>query len=420
MDINEKMDKLNRYWTLHAQSVAYTFPKGDKLELTIVPPYLYSVIPNELNRAQADAWVFNAFLESGRVSPRDDVPGVGGSGFTRTRPSRSRGSDAGNVVDSRERTVDGDRRQYVFWTDETHLTAGDRGLITPLDPEAGPEQFVNPIGMAPVVNLRKDTDNEFWATQFDDTVELSLALMLGWSDLLSIAKNQGFSILQVISEDEPKQLTVGINKAVWLKIREGAPTPSLQYTQSNSPISEYKDMLMDLLGLMLSTANMNPKEIGGAGSGGRSFSSGFQALIESADILEARKQDMNPMRRAEQEQWEIIKRWHNWMFDTGSLSPEMRKMGKFSDSFGVSIKFADVAPLESRPEKIKEAKDMLDLGLATKADALKIINPDMSDEQIEQKLETIKQEKEDAVAKMALQFGQPKQLGDDDGKESQV
>ncbi len=119
---------------------------------------------------------------------------------------------------------------------------------------------------------------------------------------------------------------------------------------------------MELLGLTLSTANLNPKEIGGTASA-RQFNSGFQALIESADILEARKSDMNPLRRGEQELWELLKRWHNWMFDMNILRDDARSFGKFSEDFQMSISFADVKPMESE----KEVLEIIDKAIPSSA-----------------------------------------------------
>jgi len=386
LDFNEKMDKWNRYFTLHSNVVAYPIPRDDRIELLIVPPYLYSAVPNHIDRTKSDVWVFSSFVESGHITPRDEVPSVSREGFTRERGFKT----TQDLVDSRERHTDQARR-FIFWTDEMHATTDIKGNAILMDPNRGEEQFINPIGISPVINLAKDRDNEFWATQFEDSVDLSLAIMLGWTDLLTIAKHQGFSQLVVASAEEPKQLTIGINKAIWLKQQDGIPIPTISYVQANSPLAEYKDLLMELLGLLLTTANLNPKEIGGTNSA-RNFSSGFQALIESADILEARKMDMNPMRRGEQELWFVIAKWHNLMIDTQTLNDEARSLGKFSEDFGINIQFAEVRPLESEQERIQTVKDLRGEGLLTRSDALKKLHPDMSDEQIETKLKEIDEE----------------------------
>jgi hypothetical protein len=384
LDLNESMDKAHRYFTLHSNTALYCIPVGEKIELRIIPPYLYSVVPNKKDQTIPEVYIFNRFTESGMVAPQDDLYSpVGQASFSMQRGMKEKKS----LVDSNEREVDIDR-QYIFWSDAQHFTANDKAEFTH---NTNPEDQINAIGRLPVVNLAKDRDSKFWATQFEDTVDLSLAIMKAWSDLLTISKHQGFSILTITSQEEPKQLKLGINRAIWLKQMPEGPQPSINYVQASSPLGEYKDLIMDLLGLLLSTADLNPKEVGGVNSA-RNFSSGFQALIETSDTLEAIKRDQNPLRRAEQELWQIIKAWHNYMFDANMLNEDARSFGKFSEDFSISIQYAEMKPLESIVDRISQAKELAALGLVTREDMIKTIYPDMTSEQILNKIERIKEE----------------------------
>lgn len=402
LDFNEMMDKAHRYFTLYSNVALYPYPVGDKIAFRVIPPYQYSVTPNKIDPTISDVWVFNRFVEEGDVTPQDSLlPAGGGQGFGRERGFKTKDSK----IDSMQKQTE-KKRTFIFWTDAQHFTVDEDGELLMVDSSGAPieEQIVNPIEMSPVVNLAKDRDGQFWATQFADTVELSIAVMKAWTDILTIAKHHGFSILTVVSEEEPKQLTIGINRAVWLKQKPDGPQPSINYVQASSPLAEYKDLIMELTGLILSTADINPKEISGS-SGGASFSSGFQALIETSDTLEARKRDQNPLRRAEQQTWEIIKRWHNWMLDTDQLNPEARALGKFSDDFGVMIEFADVKPLESLEDRIKQVRELKAEGLVTRRDAMKRLHPDMNEEQIDMKLEAIDAEMKELSSRAATLMG---------------
>jgi hypothetical protein len=279
------------------------------------------------------------------------------------------------------------QRNYIFWSEDMHITTNESGQPVFVDPSMGQEQFMNPIyPIMPVVNVAKDRDNESWSQQGEDMIDLTLALQMGWTDLLTIAKHQGFSLMTIVSEEEPSKLTVGINRAVWLKAQKDGPTPSIDYVSSNSPLAEYKDMLMDLLGLLLTTNDMDPGSIGGKNST-RSFTSGFHAMIAMADNLEAVENDKPLMLCAEHEQWEVIKAWHNYLFDTGQLmDQEAKQLGKFSDGFEVQIVYHDAKPIESEKEQLDNVKELRELGLITREDALRRLHPDLNDEQIQQKL----------------------------------
>jgi hypothetical protein len=169
-------------------------------------------------------------------------------------------------------------------------------------------------------------------------------------------------------------------------------------------LAQYKDLLMELLALLLTTNNMDPGSIGGQKSGAQTFTSGFHALLSMADSLEAVESDKPVMLDAEREIWEKVVLWHNWMFDTNQLEPEARALGKFSESFDVSIQFADIKPLESEDERIARVKGLMDMGLLTRMDALKKLQPDLTDEQAAAKLQAIDEEKAGNVARAQALF----------------
>lgn len=414
--LNEVMQKAHRYLTLFSNNVIYTRPKGDKLVTNVVPPYLYSISSNPMDRTEIEVYVFNSFLEEGMVTPQENVPSASGiENFSQERGFKTKGDQ----VDSRESETNLTQRFYMFWSKDKHFTTNENGEKLLLDPNADHESMdVNPIQLLPIINVAKDRDNEAWATQGEDMIDLTIAIQLGWTDMLTIAKHQGFSILTVVSEEEPKKLTIGVNRAIWLKQNQEGPTPNISYVTAQSPLSEYNEMLMDLLGLLLTTNDMDPGSIGGKGST-RSFTSGFHALIAMSDNLEAVEMDKPSLLDAEKQHWEVIKRWHNWMFDTGTLNQKSRNLGKFSEDLVVNIQFADIKPLESEDEVIARVEKLRGQGLITKKDALKKLNPDLTDDEIEAKLQEIESEMMNLREKLiGPQFEEPG--GDKDGNQGGV
>lgn len=396
------MMKGHKYYHLHSNAAIYVIPDPDaKIKVCIVPPYLYSIKANQTDRTKIDTWIFNAFTEEGSITPDKDLQSATGSeGF-----SREYGKEKG-LVDSQEKEMDA-HRQYIFWNDFQHFTTADNADIYK-DQTKDETQFLNPIGIAPVVNLAKDRDNEPWATQGEDLIDLSMAVQIGWSDILTIAKHQAFALLTVISEEQPQKLTIGVNRAIWLKQRQDGPAPSISYVQANSPLGEYKDLLLDLLALLLSTNDMPVNAVGGVNSV-KQFNSGFQALIEMSDTLEVVEQDKPVMRDAEKATWELIKRWHNYLFDANVLHEDARALGKFAEDFEINIQYRDIKPIESERETIDAVKTLRELGLISKLDAMKKLNPDLQESQIEEKLLAIKDETKKEVDDINkdLNFGEP-------------
>lgn len=412
LDLNSQMQKANRYFELFSNTVLYPRIKNDFISLSVVPPYLYSVVPNAMERDEIDAFVFSAFLEEGRVAPLADVPSASGGGSF----SRERGyQGVGDRVASNEKSASEMARRYILWTKNQHFSTDAEGNVFALA-EMGPEQFVNPFApLMPVVNIAKDRDNEPWACQGDDLVDLALLIQLGWSDVMTIAKHQGYGQLTITSEEEPKQLKLGINKAVHLKQRLDGVVPSMQYISANAPLAEYMNLLSELLGLLLSTNNLSQSEVGGDAA--RQFNSGFQAMIEMSSTLEVIEANKPTFRNAEKEFWQVVKAMHNFMFDQNILRPDARAFGRFSDDFTVSVTFADIKPIESEQERLASVKSLMDMGLVTKRDALKKLNPDLSDDDIDAKLKEIGDEKKANMEAFNAQID--KQKGQEDGEEEE-
>jgi hypothetical protein len=390
LDLNVLMQKVNRYYNLFSNCTIYTRPGPDGLESVVVPPYLYSVKANSLNQSKIDAFVYSAFVRGDSMTPLEGVPPASGQeNFSLQKGFKS----SGDKIASNEIDTDQEANQHIYWSDVEHFTLDKDGNKLLLNPKMGTEQWLNPIMRKPVVNVTKDRDNESWATQGEDIIDLTMAIQLGWSDLLTISKHQGFSLLTVVSEEEPKKINVGINRAVWLRAKPDGVTPSISYVQAQSPLDQYKNLLMDLLGLLLTTNEMDPNSIGGSGST-QSFTSGFHALIAMSDNLEAIESDKPAMMAAELDQWDVIQKWHNYLYDVGALDEDAKVLGKFSEEFEIQIIYADAKPLQSEQEQVALIKDLRAEGLITRADALKKLNPEMTDDQVIEKLKQIDAESE--------------------------
>lgn len=400
LGIDVLMQKANRAYCLQANTVLYPRPVFEPkkgyycIKSDVIQPYLYSVVPDSLDKSKINAFVFNAFVEEGRVTPQADVPSATGvQSYSKERGYKSEG----DKVASNEINTD-ERRQFIFWSDEQHFTTDNEGNVI-LSPDLDPqEQVVNPIGEMSVVNITKDRDNEPWAIQGEDMIDITIAIQLGWSDLLTIAKHQGFSLLTISSEEEPKKLTMGINKAIWLRTSPDGNAASMQYVQAQSPLDQYKNLLMELLGLLLTTNDMDPGSIGGKDAQ-RSFTSGFHQLIAMSDNIDAVEADKPVFMKAELHHWDLIAKWHNALYDANALSDEARALGKFSEDFKVMITFSDVKPLSSEDEILTRIEKEMSLGLITRFDAMKRRWPDLTDDQIKAKIEEIESEKMESFVK---------------------
>jgi hypothetical protein len=138
------------------------------------------------------------------------------------------------------------------------------------------------------------------------------------------------------------------------------------------------------------------------GSGGSDPNSGIQEMIRNSATLQEIEGQKPAHRDAELQLWEIIKRWHNLLHDKRELTPRMMSLGKFSEDFSPNIVYRDMKPVESDEAKQSQVKFLLEEGLITRRGALKKLNPEMKDEQIDALLLEINQEKAERAAAFGL------------------
>lgn len=385
MGFDNIMAKANRYFNLYSNCELYTIPKPKKDGrlpwVTVMPPFLYSVSTNPIDPTMKDIIVYSNFADDDDELNRKEIKKV-----SHIAEEKSFKTD-GDLIESNEAEL-GEATAYIIWSKDNHITVTKEGdiLVDEFNPDGQ-----NPIEKLPSVTLRKDVDNEFWAMQGEDMVDMAMATQLGLTDLLSIAKHHGFSIMTVTSTERPQKLDIGLNKTVWLRQKEGQPPPSVSYVQAASPIAEYSALIDRMLEIS-STSNLLPSNIF-AGSQVGDANSGIHEMMKSAATLMEIESQKPVLRDAELETWELIKDWHNLLFDKGELTPEAQALGKFSDAFAPQITYQDMKPVESEEQRITQVERLMDRGLISKRDAFKKLFPEFTDEQIEAKIQEIEEEK---------------------------
>lgn len=401
LDFNVVMSKLNRYLVLCSNAALYIRPHKNELKANVVPNYQYSLVPYAQDQCKAGAVVFSAFTQAGRVTPDSGQSSATGvESYSQTSSTKSQG----DLVASNEKSSQDSAPFLVFWTDEQHFTTDGEGQVLVAEGVEPEHQAINPIDELSVVLVARDRDNEVWAKQGEDLIDGTIALQMGWTDVMTIAKHQGFSLLTITSAEKPKSINLGVNRAIWNKQTPDGKAASVAYVTAQSNLEAYKGLLTELLGLVLSTNEVTPGSVTGSASP-QSFTSGFHALIAASDALGAIEADKPIMLKAEREAWELIAKWHNWMFDQNMLEDEARALGKFTPKFDLSVSFADVKPIESEDDVIKRIKSLKDLGLVTRLDMIKMRYPDMNDDQAKAKLKEIDDESQQRLQNAQAMIG---------------
>jgi hypothetical protein len=149
--------------------------------------------------------------------------------------------------------------------------------------------------------------------------------------------------------------------------------------------------------LLLSTNDCSPASVS-MKLDPSNYPSGIAMLIEKSEANNSIDQSRKEFIQGEREQFEIIKKWHNYLLERNQLDEEWAMLGPIPDDMTFSVKFTDTKEVITEKEKLETLKIRKELGLNTEIDLIKMDNPDMSDEDAQAKLADIKGQVNKAVS----------------------
>lgn len=400
LQFDQKMKKADRYRELHRNCVLQVVPELDTLEtvgeakkyrlkMSILAPWQYDAVEDFYDREQALAFVISDYVQGGgAAAATSDKAGVHPAGSSPVTTDRKDNVIADAPADANM----GGQQEFIWWTARHHFTTDDKGeIIVSKSPEGG----ANPIGLLPMVNNAEDQDGQFWAIGGDDLIDGSILVNKKITDMNYIAYLQGFGQWVVTGENiSDAKFKFGPNNCLLMDYKgsKDEPAPTVEVLSANPPLGEWRQTIEQYMALLLTTNNLSPSNVSGALSA-QSFPSGIAILIEqseSTDDVVAKQQDYVAKERM---LWKIIGAWLKVYSATSGLCGEFAAVGPLPDDLDLAIRFNEAKPAITEAERLENIKRRKELGINTMIDLIKLDNPDMTDEEAEEKLLKILEEK---------------------------
>lgn len=403
MNINAAMKKINRFFKLDKNTTAYICPKREGLEdeakkiVKVLPlqPFLYDVVELNEDREMAGCYILSDY-ESEDVG--DLYYSLNPATANRTQKSVIV-ANVGDRVDQiiadtpEDQTSYGkrDNKQYIFWSNKYHFTCNKAGAIV-----SGPE-IDNPILEMPFVNFAEDQDGAFWAQGGDDLADGGILLNSFISNVNHIAITQGYGQLVMTGKKLPKNMKVGPNKAIQLEYeKDEDPVPTFDFKTANPPLDQLRALIEMYVALLLTTNNLTTSGVSASLGGATQFPSGIAMLIDKAESMEDVEDQRQIFLDNEPTIWKKIAKWQNVLKSSGELSDTLLEYVLPTD-IDVDLKFNQPVIIQTEKEKLEVIKLKSELGIFGKLDMLREEYPDLTDEELKEKLEELIQEKADAI-----------------------
>ncbi|RTL05199.1 hypothetical protein EKK58_08605 [Candidatus Dependentiae bacterium] len=284
-----------------------------------------------------------------------------------------------------KQTVGVEQKEILYiYTADSFTVATLEGEILQSPPENPNGE--NPLGELPAVWVNKSFHSVVPPID-TDILRMTKIIPILLSDLNYAVMFQSFSIMYGIDVDT-QNLRMAPN-AFWNFKSDATSdkTPSVGVIKANVDIDQVIGFIEAQLVFWLNSKSIRPGTVGGLTS--QNLSSGISKIIDEMDTAEDRQKQVHYFVKAEGEMWNLItKRYHSYWMERGLLNTNL----EFSPNCEIKVEFQEQLPLVRRTELLNDVIRELEKRLTTRKRAIKTLNPEMSEEEIDQLMLEIEQE----------------------------
>lgn len=388
-NINYKQS--NRMFKLHEQCAIKIMPKHGFINMKVLQPHHYDVVPNMYDPEKPEIYVISSF-DRQRIFTENEFENVKSRRFeNRMYTSDGVNQKIGDPDDWRDQ-----RRIYYWWTPQYNFATDEAGNVLDDEtkmPVSQPDldaDFINPIGRLPFVDVAIEKDDEFWVRSGSSITEFNVDFGVQLSDNVNINRLQGFSQAVITSVEQPKDILVGPHSCLWLKADpndDAAQRPSFQFVTPSPDLSSSLQMSEDLLRYFLASKSINLKAIT---EGQMTAASGLEKLLQMIEKFEASQDDIDLYKWVEQDAYEIMLKWHNvFRQTTDGFDPKVDGPSMPEES-EVMVQFSKPQMIQTKKEKLDHIIRQLDNGLITQIEAIEELR-EVDEEKAEEIYQKIKQ-----------------------------
>lgn len=245
---------------------------------------------------------------------------------------------------------------------------------------------INPIGKLPIVYSSRSMVNLIPAID-TDTLRMTKIFPVLLSDLNFSVMYQAFSIIYGIDVDD-QDIAMSPN-AFW-RFKSDPSTqskPEIGVIKPQVDIQQVVGFIMAQLAFWLQSRNIRPGSTGTVTP--ENFSSGVSKIVDEMDTYEERQKQVPFFRQTEHELWELLMHGYHPYWVREKLIDETRL---FAPSQSVEAEFAEQKPMVRRMDTLGEIEKELTLRLTTRKNSIQRLNPDMSEQQVDEFIAEIDQE----------------------------
>jgi hypothetical protein len=357
--VDNKMLQANRYLKLNDQVILQVVPRGGIPQVRVLLPHHVDVIPDEMQPELPYAYIISIFDKYDYLTSNSPTSVSKLNPYDATYST----TDGINQSIADQEDYKASLHRYEVWTKDFNFIMDGNGKVVS-------EDNINPIGKLPFVDVSCEKDFEFWIRSGNGIIDFAVDFGVQLSDIANIIRLQGYAQAIISSENEPSQICVGADKVIFLQLDPNRPEmkPSFEFANPGSDLQSGLDFLEMSLRLFLTSKGIDPKTISGK-LDAQNFSSGVERLLSMVDKFEASKTDIELMRYAEEQVFQLLVEWSNIYQGTDNLIPDLQ-IATLPDDMDVTINYIKPEAIQTKIELEDSVIKLLDNGLITRQKAL--------------------------------------------------
>ena len=356
--IDTHLKRANQKFKLHHQCCIQVIPKDGKIQLRVLAPHQYDVVPMPENPEQAYAYIISSYDKSfadAEIRGNADIQG-NYYGSQNNQPSDGINQKIADEDDYKVQKI------YIVWTAREIIKLNEKGILLESNP--------NPIGILPFIDIASEKDFEFWVRKGSDVTSFALDFSTVLSDVCNISRLQSYAQPVIVAEKLPELVKVGPQYILHLPLDPTRPEvrPQFEFANPNPDLKAALELQDKLISYFLTAQGISPKTISGTADS-QKYTSGLERLLAMIERFEASQTDIDLFIDVENSLYSIIRAWYNAIYNTDLLDNKY-KFGQWDESAECSVKFLGPEIVQTEADKEDSIIKLLDAGLISKEEAI--------------------------------------------------
>jgi hypothetical protein len=305
-----------------------------------------------------------------------------------------------------------DKKVYYIYTDTEFLPIDDEGnILEQILIESENPEGINPYGKIPAVYVNRSFYS-ITPPADTDTMKMTKLIPVLLSDLNHAVQFQAFSIMYSIDADIENPIKAP--NAFW-NFKSDATSdkkPEVNVLKPDVDIDSVIQLIQSEMVLWLNSRNIRPGSVGDLSAD--NMVSGISKIIDESDTVEDRQAQIPYFEDAEDKMWRLIfENMHPYWRRTGQVDTNL----DWTPGAYVRTEFQEQLPLVRRADMLKQLIEEVGAGFTTRRIAIKRLNSEMTDDEIDALMAEIDEDRSVDVKMVTEQDNEAEEVPSDETDE---